>query len=271
MRQYDRKTGLEQVYTLPSVAKYCNDIFSDYVCQEDTIIEPAGGRGAFLPYVDKAYDIDPKHPQIEKIDFLELKPEKGCSYITNPPFGRGLWLASKFFNHMAAHEANHIGFLISRAFRKWSVQDRLHLSYHLVKDVDLDGVLFEDGDGGGLDCCFQVWERRAVKRKKHMRLNNLEPYRVKHKANEDIKPKTTHVFCSNGFSVGRIETVDQHKRSTAVPTVYFYFDFSKRADLAELFKHLPYKKYTNNGLKHSKSISIKELEHLVKEFERIPT
>ena len=94
---------------------------------------------------------------------------------------------------------------------------------------------------------------------------------MKHKANEDIKPKTTHVFCSNGFSVGRIETVDQHKRSTAVPTVYFYFDFSKRADLAELFKHLPYSKYTNNGLKHSKSISIKELEHLVKEFERIPT
>ena len=176
--QNKRTTGKEQYYTPDSVSEYCLSIMDKYVVA-DQYLEPAGGTGSFIRAVENkgrsvvSYDIEPKHDGIiqtpdfllESIDHLD-----GCVTITNPPFGRANALAIPFFNK-CAEVSTHIGFLIPKSWRKWSVINRLNPYFHLVDDVELDVDFIYDDDTpkkskGKLNTIFQVWEKRDTRREK---------------------------------------------------------------------------------------------------------
>ena len=146
-----------------------------------TFIEPAAGTGSFVKAFGAmgiesiiALDIEPKFEGVLQTDFLEYKLPKGLSNavaISNPPFGRNHSLSIPFFNKLAPH-CSHIGFVVPRSWRKWSIVNRLDKHFHLILDEDVN-VDYVDGNGGqvyprggGLKTIFQLWERREGLRPK---------------------------------------------------------------------------------------------------------
>ena len=75
-----REAGLDQFYTIPTIAQKCLDqIESHYQWTDwDLVIEPSAGNGSFLSRIptDKKLGIDlaPQHPDIIQQDFLTYCP-----------------------------------------------------------------------------------------------------------------------------------------------------------------------------------------------------
>ena len=179
-----RVTGKEQYYTPPQLALELTqrltkvvDAGGDQPFTARTILEPAGGTGAFIAAAKQlgaskflSFDIEPKHPQVTKANFLEqsLGPVFGAVTLGNPPFGRNNALSIPFFNHAAAN-SDYIAFIVPRSWRKWSVINRLDRQFHLVDDHDLV-IDYVDDKGEHisarkrLNTCFQIWQRRDEKR-----------------------------------------------------------------------------------------------------------
>ena len=170
-----RVTGKEQYYT---PAQTANDLVAlltalipDFASR--TVLEPAGGTGAFIEAARAhgasrfvAFDIEPKHPDVLAADFLGQKLQlQGAVALSNPPFGRNNSLSIPFFNHAAAH-CDYIAFIVPKSWRKWSVLNRLDRNFHLIADHDLQ-LDYVDSAGVGLSerkrlaTCFQVWQRQA--------------------------------------------------------------------------------------------------------------
>jgi predicted RNA methylase len=170
-----RVSGTEQYYTPKDLASQLVELTLKTIpgAAEKSFLEPAGGTGSFIDALTQAgitaitsVDKYPKHPNVIAADFLEWRTDlTGVVTISNPPFGRNNALSVPFFNR-AAEFSSHIGFLVPRSWRKWSVQNRLEPSFHLVQDVDI-AVQYEDVFGqkitkrNDLRTCFQIWEKRS--------------------------------------------------------------------------------------------------------------
>jgi hypothetical protein len=153
----------DQFYTRKEVASLCVDVLRKHVPPKLRWIEPSAGRGVFLEIVPDAtgYDIDPKHPVIQKADFLDTDIPKGCVVFGNPPFGRQSSLAKQFIRH-AADKADWIGFILPRSFVKPSMQHAFPVSFHLVETVELPKDSFVVNDVAyDVPCVFQVWARKT--------------------------------------------------------------------------------------------------------------
>jgi hypothetical protein len=178
-----RVTGKEQYYTHPDLAARLTDTMLRVVGPsgiDQTWVEPAGGTGVFVDALLErgvrsilSYDIEPHHDLVLPGDFLEA-PFVGTNMIalSNPPFGRANKLCIPFFNKLATG-CSHIGFIVPKSWRKWSVQNRLDQHFHLIHDedltvnyVDVDGTPLADGKTH-LNTVFQIWERRDALRPKH--------------------------------------------------------------------------------------------------------
>ncbi|MDR0482454.1 MAG: hypothetical protein LBH13_04755 [Cellulomonadaceae bacterium] len=178
-----RVTGKEQYYTHPDLASRLTDtmlrvVGTDKVQQ--TWVEPAGGTGVFIDALQArgvtsiiSYDIEPHHDLVLPGDFLEITlVGSQMVALTNPPFGRANKLCIPFFNKLAQN-CTHIGFIVPKSWRKWSVQNRLDQRFHLVHDEDLtvnyvDAVGDPLADGKThLNTVFQIWEKRDDVRPKH--------------------------------------------------------------------------------------------------------
>ena len=167
-----KNNELDKFYTKPQVAIRLIDTLNGlYPFEEyDILLEPGAGSGSFLLNLPKdkrlGIDLDPAHQEIIKSDYLEWSPDKSKRYMVvgNPPFGRVSSLAIKFFEK-SAEFADVIAFIIPRTFRRVSVQNRLNLNFHLTYDEELPlkPCCFEPKMSA--KCCFQIWERREVKRK----------------------------------------------------------------------------------------------------------
>lgn len=176
-----RVTGKEQYYTPDALAlqltrevvKQIQLAHPSVNLAELTLIEPAGGTGAFLKASQTvgfsrvlSFDIEPKHAQVKKQNFLETSmAETDAVVISNPPFGRNNSLSIPFFNH-AASNSEFIAFIVPRSWRKWSVINRLDRRFHLVHDQDIQ-IDYVDETGhplhqkNNLNTCFQIWQRRG--------------------------------------------------------------------------------------------------------------
>ena len=170
---YTKKSDLDQFYTSEKIAKECYDkVIKMYDPQKfDVFFEPSAGTGSFFNLFPKSnrigIDLDPKCEGVEKQDFFEFVPPEGKEIVTigNPPFGKNSSLAVKFFNTVAKF-SNVIAFIIPKTFRKTSLQNRLHLNFHLKLDTDLPKNSFVlNGEPYDVPCCFQIWERTASKRR----------------------------------------------------------------------------------------------------------
>lgn len=178
----ERRTGKEQYFTLPHVVDKCLALLLPHAPEGAVFLEPAGGTGEFIEGLLRvgvpgksiaAFDIEPRHELVRRTeDFLEEELEYSPKrvVVSNPPFGRVNSLSVKFFN-ACAKTGDVIGFLVPRAWKKWSVQDRLDLSFHLVDEIEIPSVAFYDlegvpHEGGKLQTVFQVWKRGFPDREK---------------------------------------------------------------------------------------------------------
>lgn len=173
-----RVTGKEQYYTPKDLAqkliKEVEVLVPDLASR--AIIEPAGGTGSFIEAARAAgvtdflsFDIEPKHRDVLKADFLSAPiPTQDAVTISNPPFGRNNSLSIPFFNKAADH-SEFICFIVPRSWRKWSVINRLDRRFHLIADHDIQ-IDYENDLGeklsqrNGLNTCFQVWQRKTEPR-----------------------------------------------------------------------------------------------------------
>ena len=170
-----RVTGTEQYYTPADLAYELTKTALAQIpnWEQKSFLEPAGGTGSFVMALEAlgakhivSVDTEPKHPKVQKQDFLDFEMEgDDLVTISNPPFGRNNALSIPFFNR-AANYSSHIAFLVPRSWRKWSVINRLDQNFHLVSDQDVS-VVYQDQNGASitghdqLRTCFQVWEKRA--------------------------------------------------------------------------------------------------------------
>ncbi|CAB5217842.1 hypothetical protein UFOVP210_20 [uncultured Caudovirales phage] len=168
-----RKQGLEQYYTIQCVADKLVQDAIRLIGKDYKWVEPTAGKGAFIEALKKngisditSYDIEPKHQDVKYCDIINDTPDvSGRIAIGNPPFGRACNLAIKVFNALADKGIEYIAFIVPPSFRKTSILDRLHRNYHLIHNIPVPNVAFEDADGnphigGHLRTEFHIYRRR---------------------------------------------------------------------------------------------------------------
>ena len=167
----------DQFFTHPDTAKYCVEVFKKVVKKYDsntfpfTYVEPSAGSGNFLPYLDHyiAMDIEPRHPDVEQMDFLDWDPTQkntGCRWVAigNPPFGLRGQLALKFINH-AAKYCDYVAFILPQLFES----DGKGVPRKRVKGLNLihsekiqSNFLYPSGKEVIVECIFQIWSSQYM-------------------------------------------------------------------------------------------------------------
>jgi hypothetical protein len=162
---------LDQYYTRRDVAAHLYGVFRQHFDPADYLmVEPSAGTGSFLrllPAGSLGYDVEPKYPGIVTADFLTVAVDspREIAIIGNPPFGRNASMAVRFFNH-AAGQASVIALILPRTFRKASIENRLHLGFHLLReDVVPDDAFLFRSKPFDVPAVFQIWERRSQVRR----------------------------------------------------------------------------------------------------------
>jgi len=158
----------DQYYTKDSIAKDCIQSIKDII-KDNTIyqwIEPSAGNGSFLIKKCIALDIDPKHKNILKQDFLEYNPsiEKPILIYGNPPFGKQSSVAKKYIKH-ASSFASVIAFILPRSFVKPSMSKAFPKNFHCLYTKELEKDSFEvNGEPYDVPCIFQIWQKKDEER-----------------------------------------------------------------------------------------------------------
>lgn len=161
----------DQFYTKPGIADYCCEVLkkkleSNINFENRKFLEPSAGTGVFIDSVRKvfgdetkidAFDIDPKHKDIKKADFLKKELEGEYITIGNPPFGKRSSLAIDFFNKAAKH-SDVIAFIVPLQFDKYSVQKHLDSRFKLIhSEILIPNAFIYNGKSYQVRCCFQIW------------------------------------------------------------------------------------------------------------------
>jgi hypothetical protein len=177
----------DQFFTPPELAKQCWDMFRTHVPDISgyTFIEPSAGDGAFLPHLPPgslAFDIEPRHPAIDKRDYLDWTPSEPAKYIVfgNPPFGLRGHLALRFLNHSASF-ADYVCFLLPQLFesdgkgapRKRVVglslihSEKIHAVFRTPEQTDVS-----------VNCVFQIWSKHETNARYTIQVPDEEELKV---------------------------------------------------------------------------------------------
>jgi len=261
-----RVTGKEQFYTPQDLAFDLVERVEQTLgpLKGRTVLEPAGGTGAFIEAVASAgvnkilsFDIEPLHKTVSEGSFLDQEiHETGLVTISNPPFGRNNSLSIPFFNH-AARVSDAICFIVPRSWRKWSVTNRLDLNFELALDVDLD---IDYVDAGGelistksrLATCFQIWKRATTPR---------IPVRIKdmgivEKVSPDQADVSLTIF---GYGCGKLKT----EFEPVANTTQLFLKLVHPKALTSL-KRVDYSKFYKNTA-YTEALSLQEINYLLNE------
>ena len=175
--------GLDKYYTDPTIASKCTLLFAEYikVKQNDIIIEPSAGNGAFIPSIQKIckhpifIDIAPEHPLVKKADYLDLQlqhmqPKTDIYVIGNPPFGVKSSLAIKFIRK-SCQFCKAFGFILPRSFANKYMQKSVPLNFHLMKSIHLpDNSFIFEGRPYTVPSVFQIWKKYDYLRNKEKKM-----------------------------------------------------------------------------------------------------
>lgn len=179
------KLNNDKYYTPIDLANYCWDRVIEVIGENNIseIIEPSIGSGAFLHHSKYAphfaYDIEPEcdseFTHIFKEDYLtsDIKYLEGRLIIGNPPYGRCLNIAQKFFKK-SIEVADTIAFIlpISQLNNTQSMYE-----FDLIYSEDLGERLYTDRN---LHCCFNIYRRPKdgeLNKKKSSKLKDISIYR----------------------------------------------------------------------------------------------
>lgn len=210
---FEMKIEHDKYYTPTDTAKHClNKTFQVIGYNNITdIIEPSAGGGVFVslwPFIT-AYDIEPEHPDIIKQDFLELNIpyKKGRLFIGNPPYGRGMYLAIKFFKK-CVELGDYISFILPI-----SQLDNSNVLYEfdLVYSEDLGNLKYTDRE---LHCCFNIY-RRPLNNKPNPKpsydIKDITIIRQDHKDYDDIQNYDIRMVYWGSGCAGRILSPEDRK------------------------------------------------------------
>lgn len=262
-----RTTGKEQFYTPPALAKTLLAEVAKHVpdLTERTMIEPAGGTGAFIKAAKKfgiakviSLDIEPKHKEVSLGNFLEAELNtKHAVTISNPPFGRNNSLSIPFFNK-AADSSDYICFIVPRSWRKWSVINRLDQRFHLIADVDLQIDYVDDNDDqistkNRLATCFQIWQKRKTKRPIVKVVDN--------QFIKKVKPQEADVSLTIfGYGCGRLKT--EFKREPNSTQMFLKLNHPRAL---EALQSVDFSRFFKNTA-YTEALSLQEINFLLNEF-----
>ena len=261
-----RVTGKEQYYTPRELASELvlkvKALIPDFSSR--TVLEPAGGTGAFVDAAKLAgakkvlsVDIEPKHSAVGKGDYLEttLKLTNAVT-ISNPPFGRNNSLSIPFFNRAAEH-SEYIAFIVPRSWRKWSVINRLNRNFHLLLDEDLQ-IDYVDDTGtlitqkNLLKTCFQVWQRKDELRE----LVKIEDRGFVTKVKPEEADIALTVF---GYSCGKVNEEFERKANTT--RMFLKLNHPKAL---KVLKTMDYQRFSKNTA-YTDALSFQEINYLLNE------
>lgn len=266
-----RTTGKEQYYTPAHLAQTLTDELVRVVNATDapfssrTILEPAGGTGAFIAAASAAgatrfhsWDIEPLHHQVSEGDFLlqNLDHLSGCVTLGNPPFGRNNALSIPFFNH-AAQVSDFIAFIVPRSWRKWSVINRLDRAFQLVLDHDI-AIDYVDASGREisskrrLNTCFQIWQRSQNPRP----LFAVEDLGFISKTSPDDADVSLTVF---GYGCGQLKTEFERKPNTTQ-----MFLKVNQPGVIEALRKVDFSRFFRNTA-YTEALSLSEINYLLNE------
>lgn len=171
----------DKYYTPKELAKYCIDKVYEIIDEENIseTIEPSAGDGSFSSQIYHnvcfAYDIEPESENIIKADFLQkdIKYLWGRLIIGNPPYGRCLNMAQKFFKK-SIEIGDYIAFIlpISQLNNTQSMYE-----FDLIYSEDLGAHTYTDRK---LHCCFNIYRRPEngeLNSKPQTRLKDISIYR----------------------------------------------------------------------------------------------
>lgn len=151
----------DKYYTPIDTANHCWNKVLEIIGEENIseIIEPSVGNGSFLHYPlltpHFAFDIEPECTssitQIQTGDYLnqEISYLYGRLIIGNPPYGRCLNMAQKFYKK-SVEIADYIAFILPISQLN---NTRSMYEFDLIYSEDLGVQHFSDRD---LHCCFNI-------------------------------------------------------------------------------------------------------------------
>ena len=261
-----RVTGKEQYYTPRDLAEKLvqktKALIPDFSSR--TVLEPAGGTGAFVEAAKSAgakkvlsVDIEPKHAEVGKANYLEAALNlTNAVTISNPPFGRNNSLSIPFFNRAAEH-SEFIAFIVPRSWRKWSVINRLNRNFHLVLDEDLQIDYVDDthtqiSQKNLLKTCFQVWQRKDELRE----LVKIEDRGFVTKVKPDQADIALTVF---GYSCGKVNEEFERKPNTT--RMFLKLNHPKAL---KALKTMDYQRFSKNTA-YTDALSFQEINFLLNE------
>ncbi len=261
-----RVTGKEQYYTPKPLAL-------ELVAQIETVLgplagktvlEPAGGTGAFIEAVQSvgvtkviSFDIEPLHEVVSVGDFLDQEiTEQNLITVSNPPFGRNNSLSIPFFNH-AAKVSDAICFIVPRSWRKWSVTNRLDLRFELALDLDID-IDYVDAAGTPLSnknhlaTCFQIWNKADSLRA----LIRVTDKGIIEKVSPEHADVSLTIF---GYGCGKVKT----QFEPVANTTQMFLKLHHPKALAAL-ERVDYSKFFKNTA-YTEALSLQEINYLLNE------
>lgn len=261
-----RVTGKEQFYTPQELAGELVALTSRHIPKflDRKFLEPAGGTGSFITALQQSgvraiesVDLYPKHPLVEKANFLEFdSAERNLVTISNPPFGRNNALAIPFFNH-AANFSEYICFLVPRSWRKWSVENRLNPNFHKILDEDVF-VSYQDAAGqavtqtNDLRTCFQIWQRRQTTRPAVVVPDNG----LIQKSSPEEAQLAIRVF---GYGCGKVLSDFPPQKNTTL-----MFLKTKDSAVRKLLPGLDYQRFSKNTA-YTEALALPEINFLLNE------
>ena len=264
MTEQSQKKGLkrdpiDKFYTKENVVSQCIDLVKNFIIidNNDLIIEPSAGNGAFIPYIKKLskkysfYDIEPEHPEIKKQDFLELDVilKNKIHIIGNPPFGRQSSMAIKFIKK-ACEFADSISFILPKSFKKDSMQKHFDKYFHLEHEIDIeDNAFLVNNKESNVPCIFQIWIKKEEHRDAIEKLDPINFKFVKKEENPDIS------FRRVGVNAGNVSKDIINKSYQS----HYFIKFTNNLSIDENLNKLKDITFDSNNTVGPKSISKQEL------------
>ncbi len=245
-----KEVNLERFYTRNITAEYIVDKLKNkpWFRSATEFLEPCAGEGVWLDTLQsrqphtpvKAYDLDPRHRNVKKQDYLKLNLgyKKGRVAIGNPPFGRRGKLAKQFINKLA-DECDYIVFLLPLSFVKPTLTSDINPYLHKVEEQVMGALTFSGPDATRqkVACVLQVWKKEPFPRVKEEVILTHPDFEFVSKNNglADFGVRT------HGSGVGEVKTNLTGNESQTTWRFVKVADRSNVSSVVNVFTKLPIK------------------------------
>lgn len=257
-----KRNNIDKYYTNDEIVKLCINNIKKYlfIDDNDLIIEPSAGNGAFINYIKslinnyRFYDIEPENDEIIKQDYLSLisndfKEFNKIHIIGNPPFGRQSSIAIKFIKK-SSQFCDSISFILPRSFKKDSLKKSFPLNFHLIFEIDLPSNSFlVNNIEYDVPCIFQIWQKKTENREINIKIEPINFIFVK-------KEDEPHIsFRRVGVNAGFIDINFKDKNIQS----HYFIKFTNDKSIEDNLMKLSNITFDTNNTVGPKSISKQEI------------